>query len=185
MANAERRDKVVLRLHPGPLRGRSEPVALALGALRSAVHHGSSTLLMVSGAPGIGKTAMLGEVCRQAARMQPRVASGRCEPIRQVSPGAPVIAALRTGRSSLADAGVRADRGASRPAAPWGSLTDAERRVAALIADGRTNRSAATELGLSVNTIGTHLRLVFTKLGIQSRVQLANTLNAQGQLTQD
>ena len=60
----------------------------------------------------------------------------------------------------------------------------AERRVAALIADGHTNRSAATELGLSVNTIGTHLRLVFTKLGIQSRVQLANTLNAQGQLTQ-
>ena len=60
---------------------------------------------MVSGAPGIGKTAMLGEVCRQAARMRLRVASGRCEPIRQVSPGAPVIAALRTGRSPLADAG--------------------------------------------------------------------------------
>ena len=104
MANAERRDKVV-RLHPGPLRGRTEPVAIALGALRSAVHHGSSTLIMVSGAPGIGKTAMLGEVCRQAARMRLRVASGRCEPIRQVSPGAPVIAALRTGRSPLADAG--------------------------------------------------------------------------------
>ena len=80
-------------------------MAVALGALRSAVHHGSSTLIMVSGAPGIGKTAMLGEVCRQAARMRLRVASGRCEPIRQVSPGAPVIAALRTGRSPLADAG--------------------------------------------------------------------------------
>ncbi len=60
---------------------------------------------MVSGAPGIGKTAMLGEVCRQATRMQLRVASGRCEPIRQVNPGAPVIAALRTGRRPLADAG--------------------------------------------------------------------------------
>ena len=104
VANAERRDKVV-RLHPGPLRGRSEPVAVALGALRSAVHHGSSTLIMIGGAPGIGKTAMLGEVCRQAARMGLRVASGRCEPIRQVSPGAPVIAALRMGRSLLADAG--------------------------------------------------------------------------------
>ena len=106
MANAERRDKVV-RLHPGPLRGRTEPVAVeALGALRSAVHHGSSTLIMVSEERlGIGKTAMLGEVCRQAARMRLRVASGRCEPIRQVSPGAPVIAALRTGRSPLADAG--------------------------------------------------------------------------------
>lgn len=60
---------------------------------------------MIGGAPGIGKTAMLGEVCRQAARMGLRVASGRCEPIRQVSPGAPVIAALRMGRSLLADAG--------------------------------------------------------------------------------
>jgi len=89
----------------------------------------------------------------------------------------------------MSDAGVRrrakwADA-VTRPSTGWGSLTDAERRVAALIADGHTNRSAATELGLSVNTIGTHLRLVFTKLGIQSRVQLANTLNAQGQLTQD
>ena len=88
----------------------------------------------------------------------------------------------------MSDVGVRrrakwADA-VTRPSAGWDSLTDAERRVAALIADGHTNRSAATELGLSVNTIGTHLRLVFTKLGIQSRVQLANTLNAQGQLTQ-
>ncbi|HEY3867669.1 MAG TPA: helix-turn-helix transcriptional regulator [Actinocrinis sp.] len=57
--------------------------------------------------------------------------------------------------------------------------------MAALIADGRTNRSAAAELGLSVNTISTHLRLVFTKLGIQSRVQLANALNAEGRLAQD
>jgi DNA-binding CsgD family transcriptional regulator len=48
--------------------------------------------------------------------------------------------------------------------------------VAVLIAEGHTNRSAAAELALSVNTIGTHLRLVFTKLGVQSRVQLANRL---------
>jgi DNA-binding CsgD family transcriptional regulator len=30
---------------------------------------------------------------------------------------------------------------------------------------------------VSVNTIGTHLRAVFAKLGIQSRVQLANQLH--------
>jgi DNA-binding CsgD family transcriptional regulator len=84
----------------------------------------------------------------------------------------------------MSDAGVRRRakwaEAVTRPSTGWDSLTDAERRVAALIAHGHTNRSAATELGLSVNTIGTHLRLVFTKLGIQSRVQLANTLNAQG-----
>jgi len=79
-------------------------VAHALAAVRRARQHGSSSLIVVSGAPGIGKTALLDEVCRQAARMQARVVSGTCEPIGQVSPGAPVIAALRAGRRPLADA---------------------------------------------------------------------------------
>jgi DNA-binding NarL/FixJ family response regulator len=48
-----------------------------------------------------------------------------------------------------------------------------ERRVAELICDGHTNRSAAAELHLSPSTINTHLRAVFTKLGVHSRVQLA------------
>jgi DNA-binding CsgD family transcriptional regulator len=49
--------------------------------------------------------------------------------------------------------------------------------VAGLIGTGRTNRAAAEELGVSSNTVGTHLRSVFAKLGIQSRVQLANLIN--------
>jgi DNA-binding NarL/FixJ family response regulator len=49
-----------------------------------------------------------------------------------------------------------------------------ERRVALLIAEGHTNRSAAEELVLSPSTISTHLRAVFTKLDVHSRVQLAN-----------
>ena len=56
-------------------------------------------------------------------------------------------------------------------------LTEAERRVATLIGSGQTNKSAAAQLGVSVNTVGTHLRAVFGKLGIQSRVQLANELH--------
>lgn len=68
--------------------------------------------------------------------------------------------------------------GAGRPSTGWQSLTEAERRVAKLIAAGHTNRSAASALGISVNTIGTHLRAVFTKLGVRSRVQLTNTLHA-------
>lgn len=69
---------------------------------------------------------------------------------------------------------------AVRPASGWSSLTRAERRVATLIGSGHTNKSAATELGVSVNTISTHLRAAFTKLGIQSRVQLAHELHDQG-----
>lgn len=64
----------------------------------------------------------------------------------------------------------------ARPGSGPDSLTEAERRVALLIASGHTNRSAAAELGVSVNTIGTHLRSAFAKLGVQSRVQLANAL---------
>ena len=68
------------------------------------------------------------------------------------------------------------------PTTGWSSLTDAERRVATLIGSGHANKSAASELGISVNTIATHLRSVFTKLAIQSRVQLANELHKQGEL---
>jgi DNA-binding CsgD family transcriptional regulator len=59
----------------------------------------------------------------------------------------------------------------------WTALTPAERRVALLIGTGHTNKSASAELGVSVNTVGTHLRSAFAKLNIQSRVQLANELH--------
>ena len=68
----------------------------------------------------------------------------------------------------------------TRPSSGWTALTDAQRRVAALVADGHTSRSAAAELGVSINTVGTHLRLVFRKLGVQSRVQLVNALHVEG-----
>ena len=82
----------------------------------------------------------------------------------------------------MREAGARYPKWATattRAASGWPSLTEAERRVAALIGTGHTNKSAASELGVSVNTIGVHLRAVFTKLGIQSRVQLANELHRQ------
>ena len=61
-------------------------------------------------------------------------------------------------------------------------LTDAERRVVYLIADGHTDRSAAKTLGISVNTVGTHTRSAYTKLGVQSRVQLTKALRDRGEL---
>ncbi len=54
------------------------------------------------------------------------------------------------------------------------ALTDTEMRVARLISEGHTNKSAAAQLNVSVNTVGTHLRSVFAKLHVRSRVQLAN-----------
>ncbi|MFI9388093.1 AAA family ATPase [Kutzneria sp. NPDC052558] len=89
---------------PGPLRGRSEPMARAQSVLRAARRHGCGGVLLVSGPAGIGKTALLTEICRQAAAQQLRVAAGKCDPIEQVWPGAPILALLRDGRNPLAGA---------------------------------------------------------------------------------
>jgi DNA-binding CsgD family transcriptional regulator len=52
-------------------------------------------------------------------------------------------------------------------------LTAAERRVAALVAEGRTNREVAAGLFLGERTVETHLTHVYAKLGIRSRAELA------------
>ena len=57
-----------------------------------------------------------------------------------------------------------------RPQQGWGSLTASELTVVDLVARGLTNREAAAKLFLSPDTINTHLRHAFGKLGIRSRV---------------
>jgi DNA-binding CsgD family transcriptional regulator len=52
------------------------------------------------------------------------------------------------------------------------SLTSAERRVAALAAEGLSNRQIAEHLFVTQATVETHLRHVFHKLGITSRADL-------------
>lgn len=62
--------------------------------------------------------------------------------------------------------------GPERPKSGWESLTTAELRVVRAIVDGRTNREAARLLFLSPHTVDSHLRRVFSKLDINSRVEL-------------
>jgi DNA-binding NarL/FixJ family response regulator len=52
-------------------------------------------------------------------------------------------------------------------------LTSAERQVAGLVAAGRTNREAATELYMGVRTVEAHLSAVYRKIGVRSRSELA------------
>ncbi|NDL58604.1 helix-turn-helix transcriptional regulator [Phytoactinopolyspora mesophila] len=57
-------------------------------------------------------------------------------------------------------------------------LTEAERRVSALVAVGKRNREIAAELFVSVRTVETHLGKIFRKLGIRSRTELARLVAA-------
>ena len=56
-------------------------------------------------------------------------------------------------------------------------LTAAERRVAALVAEGRTNREVAAALFLGERTVASHLTHIYAKLGVRSRTELARRLD--------
>jgi DNA-binding CsgD family transcriptional regulator len=85
----------------GPLRGRDDVLAVALGVVRRTHTHRASGVVLISGDPGIGKTALLGEIARQAAQMHMRVARSKCDEIGQAYPGAPILGLLRAGRDPL------------------------------------------------------------------------------------
>ena len=53
------------------------------------------------------------------------------------------------------------------------TLTAAERRVATLVAEGRTNHEVATALFLADRTVASHLTRIYAKLGVRSRTELA------------
>ncbi len=76
-------------------------------------------------------------------------------------------------RGCLRDLGVRRRLvSIGRPDTGWAALTDTELTVARLVAEGLTNRDTAERLFISPHTVSSHLRHVFAKLGISSRVEL-------------
>ena len=83
-------------------------------------------------------------------------------------------------RGLLRANGVRRPR--SRPKADrrWPELTDSEQAVTMLVAEGATNRQVAERLFISPYTVNSHLRHIFGKLDINSRVELARIAAGRG-----
>lgn len=74
----------------------------------------------------------------------------------------------------LRDVGVRRGRRGprNRPATGWASLTDTERRVVELVADGLLYREVAERMFISRRTVETHVAHVFAKVGVGNRREL-------------
>jgi DNA-binding CsgD family transcriptional regulator/tetratricopeptide (TPR) repeat protein len=68
----------------------------------------------------------------------------------------------------------------STSGAGLGALSARELEVARLVVDRRTNPEIAGELFLSVKTVESHLRNIFHKLGVNSRVEVARVLERAG-----
>ena len=62
-----------------------------------------------------------------------------------------------------------------RPAAT-GELTETERRIADLVAEGRSNKEVAAALFIAPKTVDTQLSRIYRKVGVHSRMELARHL---------
>ena len=84
-------------------------------------------------------------------------------------------------RRELRKLGARAEK--RGPAASGDSgiaaLTKRELEIAGLVTDRKTNREIAAELFLSDKTVESHLRNVFVKLGVSSRVEVARAVERE------
>ena len=68
------------------------------------------------------------------------------------------------------------DRPGTEPKNPAVSLTDAEQRIADLVALGHTNSEIAKLLYITVSTVEQHLTRMYRKVGVNDRAQLASVL---------
>jgi pimeloyl-ACP methyl ester carboxylesterase/DNA-binding CsgD family transcriptional regulator len=69
---------------------------------------------------------------------------------------------------------------AQAPLDPLAALTPSELRVAGLVAEGLGNVAIAEHLHMSRNTVESHLKHAYGKLGISSRVELATLVLSRG-----
>ena len=64
----------------------------------------------------------------------------------------------------------------NRAGSGWRALTARERDVIHPVAEGKSNKLIASELGISMRTVEAHRARIFHKMGVRNAVQLARTV---------
>ena len=114
-----------------------------------------------NGAPGIRRCLVMERIGERLRIEVTAVGKGRTQ--------------LHVWREGVAPPIAPAGEVTSAPAAADG-LTQREREVALLVADGLRSREVAERLGIASQTVKSHLKTIFDKLGVRNRVELARRL---------
>jgi NarL family two-component system response regulator LiaR len=85
-------------------------------------------------------------------------------------------------RAAMAEAG---PAGVPRAADPYESLTDREKQVLKLVAEGKSNKEVAELLGISVKTAMSHRERMMEKLQIHNRTELVRYALKRGVIRVD
>jgi DNA-binding CsgD family transcriptional regulator/tetratricopeptide (TPR) repeat protein len=88
-------------LSPSVFRGRTAEIESVMVLLRTAARTGQGAVVLVSGEPGMGKSALFGETAARARKLGFLVGIGKAEPLEQIAPLAPLLVALRSGSQPL------------------------------------------------------------------------------------
>ena len=96
---------------------------------------------------------------------------------REVSAAAELVVTARERRQTT-----QASASGMRDAAAPPALTQRERQILELLADGLGNKQIAARLGITTNTVKTHLELLFEKLDVSSRAEAVATAARTGLL---
>lgn len=59
-------------------------------------------------------------------------------------------------------------------------LTEKEKEITQRVLLGKTHKVIADELNISINTLKTHMKNIFSKYGVSSKIELHNKLNGMG-----
>ncbi len=102
--------------------------------------------------------------------------------IRDAAAGKPFLYPTMEARL-LTDFVHRARRAGERAQSAFLALTEREREVLGLVAQGFTNQEIADRLVVSVKTVETHRAHIMSKLGLQTRAELVRYALREGYLT--
>ena len=118
-----------------------------------------------NGAPGVRRSLMMERIGERLRIEVTAVGKGRTQ-LHLWREGSPQNVVAQPGSDGIT----------APPATAADGLTQREREVALLVADGLRSREVAERLGIASQTVKSHLKTIFDKLGVRNRVELARRL---------